>query len=120
MNLPGLHDKFLLLYIGLAIDALCGEMGPLFRDVPHPVVLAGRAIQFFEARLNRPIRSAAARRVRGAVTVVVLVGVAAALGWLLQIVCASNLLGAAAEAFVIGVLVAQRSLYNHVAAVITA
>ena len=120
MNLPGLHDKLLLLYIGLAIDALCGDMGPMFRHVPHPVVLAGRTIQFFETRLNRPIRSAAVRRFRGVVTVVALVGAAAGLGWLIQWLCADSVAGAAAKAFVIGVLVAQRSLYNHVAAVSTA
>ena len=120
MNLPGLHDKLLLLYIGLAIDALCGDMGPMFRHVPHPVVLAGRTIQFFETRLNRPIRSAAVRRFRGVVTVVALVGAAAGLGWLIQWLCADSVAGAAAKAFIIGVLVAQRSLYNHVAAVSTA
>jgi adenosylcobinamide-phosphate synthase len=119
MNLPGLHDPLLLLYAGLAIDALCGEMGSVFRYVPHPVVAAGRAIAWFETRLNRPIRGERDRRVRGAATVIVLVGAAAGLGWLIQWACRSNLLGAAAEAFVIGVLLAQRSLYNHVAAVST-
>jgi adenosylcobinamide-phosphate synthase len=119
MDLPGLHDKLLLLYAGLLIDALCGEMGPLFRHVPHPVVLAGRAIQFFDSRLNRPIRGDAALRLRGIATVVALVGIAAGLGWAVQLLCRTNLVGAAAEAFVIGVLVAQRSLYNHVAAVST-
>jgi adenosylcobinamide-phosphate synthase len=117
MNLPGFHDPFLLLYLGLALDAMCGEMGPVFRRVPHPVAVAGSAIAFFEARLNRPIRSDRARRVRGVATVVVLVGAAAALGWLIQWACRTSLVGAAAEAFIIGVLVAQRSLYNHVAAV---
>ncbi|HEV2186956.1 MAG TPA: adenosylcobinamide-phosphate synthase CbiB [Stellaceae bacterium] len=120
MNLPGLHDPLLLLYAGLAIDALCGEMGAVFRHVPHPVVLAGRAITFFEARLNRSIRSDSTRRARGVATVVVLVGAAAALGWLIQALCRTSILGAVVEAIVIAVVVAQRSLYNHVAAVSTA
>ncbi|MFI4948941.1 MAG: adenosylcobinamide-phosphate synthase CbiB [Alphaproteobacteria bacterium] len=120
MNWARLHDPLLLLYAGLAIDAMCGEMGPVFRRVPHPVVLAGRAITFFEARLNRPTRSDSARRVRGVVTVIVLVGAAAALGWLIQWVCRTGVAGAVVEAVIIGVLLAQRSLYNHVAAVSTA
>jgi adenosylcobinamide-phosphate synthase len=120
MNLPGLHDPLLLLYFGLAIDALFGEMGPLFHHFAHPVVLAGRAIQFFEARLNRPIRGARDWRVRGVATVIVLVGAAAGLGWLIEWVCRTSLAGAVAEAFIIGVLLAQRSLYNHVAAVSSA
>ncbi|HXP06481.1 MAG TPA: adenosylcobinamide-phosphate synthase CbiB [Stellaceae bacterium] len=120
MNWARLHDPLLLLYVGLAIDAMCGEMGPVFRRIPHPVVLAGRAITFFEARLNRPIRSDSARRVRGVLTVIVLVGAAAALGWLIQWECRTSVAGAVVEAAIIGVLLAQRSLYNHVAAVSTA
>jgi adenosylcobinamide-phosphate synthase len=49
--------------------------------------------------------------------VVVLVGGAAALGAGLQLLCRTTLLGAAAEAFAVAVLIAQRSLYEHVAAV---
>ena len=120
MNWARLHDPLLLLYAGLAIDALFGEMGPVFRHFAHPVVLAGRAVQFFETRLNRPNRGDAARRARGAATVIVLVGAGAGLGWIVQYLCRMNLVGAAVEAFAIGVLLAQRSLYNHVAAVSTA
>ena len=115
MTLPGLHDPLLLLYFALVVDALFGEMAGLLR--PHPVVLAGRAIAWFERRLNRPQRGDLARRVRGIVTVIVLVGAAAALGWGLGWLCRSSLLGAATEAFAVAVLLAQRSLFDHVAAV---
>ena len=60
------------------------------------------------------------RRVRGVLTVIVLVGVAAALGWGLHFLCRTSLFGAAVEAFAIAVLVAQRSLFDHVAAVSSA
>ncbi|HTQ35193.1 MAG TPA: adenosylcobinamide-phosphate synthase CbiB [Stellaceae bacterium] len=115
MTLPGLHDPLLLLYVGLVVDALFGEMNALLR--PHPVVLAGRAIAWFERQLNRPQRDAMARRVRGVVTVIVLVGGAAAFGWALAWLCRSSLLGATVEAFAVAVLLAQRSLFDHVAAV---
>jgi len=117
MTLPGLHDPLLLLYIGLVVDALFGEMRPLFRAVPHPIVLAGRAISWFERRLNRAQRSDGARRARGVVTVIVLVGLAAALGWGLHWLCMASLPGAIVEAFAVAVLLAQRSLFDHVAAV---
>lgn len=117
MTLPGLHDPLLLLYAGLVLDALFGEMKPLFRAVPHPIVLAGRAISWFEHRLNRLRRGTRARRFRGVLTVIVLVGAAAAIGWAVQALCRSTLLGAAVEAFIIAVLVAQRSLFEHVTAV---
>ncbi len=117
MTLPGLHDPLLLLYAGLIVDALFGDMKPLFRAVPHPIVLAGRAISWFELHLNRRRRSDGARRFRGVLTVIVLVGTAAAIGWAIQELCRTTALGAAVEAFIIAVLVAQRSLFEHVAAV---
>ena len=114
------HDRLLLLLAGLAIDAVFGDMPAVFALVPHPIELAGRAIAFFEHRLNRPTRSEHRRRERGVVTVVALVGVAAGLGWAAEILCRFSLAGAAAEALLIGLLVAQRSLHQHVAAVAVA
>ena len=117
MFLAALHDKLLLLYIALAVDALFGEMGPLFRALPHPVAIAGRAVAGFERRLNRPWRSEGARRFRGVLTVIALVGAAGALGWGLKLLCRATPVGMAAEAFAVAVLLAQRSLFDHVAAV---
>jgi adenosylcobinamide-phosphate synthase len=117
MILPDLHDPLLVLLAGLAIDAAFGDMPAVFDHVPHPVVLAGRAVAFFERKLNRPNRSEARRRERGIVALVVLVGGAAGLGWALHLVCRGSLAGAAVEALAIGLLVAQRSLFEHVAAV---
>ncbi|MGE5270911.1 MAG: hypothetical protein ACM3JG_14690, partial [Thiohalocapsa sp.] len=54
---PDVHDRFLLLLAGLAIDAAFGDMPAIFRHVPHPVALAGRAIAWFDKKLNRPQRS---------------------------------------------------------------
>jgi adenosylcobinamide-phosphate synthase len=116
-TIPGLHDPLLLLYLGLVVDALFGEMGPLFRALPHPVVIAGRAIAGLERRLNRAERSAGVRKVRGIVTVVVLVTAAAAIGLALHWLCRDSVLGALVEAFAVAVLLAQRSLYDHVAEV---
>ena len=110
-------DPLLLLLAGLAIDAAFGDMPAIFARVPHPVALAGRAIAFFERKLNRPGRSERRRRERGIVTVALLVGGAAGLGWGLERLCRGSLVGAAVEALLIGVLVAQRSLYRHVATV---
>src|SRR5207244_11371588 len=62
---PDPHDPLLLLLVGLAIDAVFGEMPAVFAYVPHPVALAGRVIAFFEATLNRTQRSERRRRGRG-------------------------------------------------------
>jgi adenosylcobinamide-phosphate synthase len=114
------HDRLLLLLAGLAIDALFGDMPAIFAVVPHPVVLAGRTIQLFDRKLNRPARSERHRRARGMLTVVLLVGAASGLGWAIHELCGSSISGAAVEALAIAVLVAQRSLYRHVAAVAAA
>ena len=110
-------DPLLLLASGLAVDAWVGDMPRLFARVPHPIVLAGRAIAFFDRKLNRDIRSEASRRVRGAITVIVLVGGAAAVGLAVERLCRGSLVGALAEILLIAILVAQRSLFDHVAAV---
>ena len=110
-------DPLLLLAAGLAVDAWLGDMPAVFRHVPHPVVLAGRAVAFFDRRLNREIRSEASRRVRGVITVALLVGGAALLGLAVRQLCRGSLAGAAVEILLIAVLVAQRSLFEHVAEV---
>jgi adenosylcobinamide-phosphate synthase len=113
----GLDDRLLLLVAGLALDAAFGDMPAVFRHVPHPVVLAGRAIDFFDQRLNREKRSAPVRRARGVLTVIMLVAAALALGWLIEWVCGLSAAGLVVEAVILGVLLAQRSLFEHVLAV---
>ena len=114
---PAGVDRLLLLVGGLAIDGLFGDMPTVFRHISHPVVLAGRAIAFFDRKLNRGIRSEASRRNRGIIAVICLVVVAASLGLAIERLCRGHLLGGVIEALLIAVLVAQRSLYEHVAAV---
>ena len=114
------YDPFLLLLAGMMLDAVFGDMPALFARVPHPVILAGRAIAFFERKLNRLQRSARSRRERGVVTVIVLVGAAAALGWALQWLCRQASAGAIVEALAIAVMLAQRSLFVQVGTVAAA
>jgi len=106
-----------LLVAALAVDGLFGDMPGVFRHVSHPVALAGRAIAFFDRKLNRETRSEASRRGRGIITMTFLVGVAAILGLVIERLCRDQLLGVVVEALLIAVLVTQRSLYEHVAAV---
>jgi adenosylcobinamide-phosphate synthase len=107
----------LLLVASLAVDCVFGDMPAIFGQIPHPIVLAGRAVAFFDRKLNRETRSQRSRRERGIITVGVLVGGAALLGVMAQRLCRGSLLGAVVEIMIIAVLVAQRSLFDHVAAV---
>ena len=59
-------DSLVILLLGLALDAVVGDMRPLFRHVPHPVAAAGQLIGFLEERLNREVRGERALAIRGA------------------------------------------------------
>src|ERR1041384_6076500 len=74
-------NPLLLLLAALAFDMVAGGLPGLPRFVPHPVQIRGRAVTWFDVRLNRERRSDQARLVRGAVTVAALVGAAAFLGF---------------------------------------
>lgn len=96
-----------LLVMALLLDAALGEPSWLWRRLAHPAVLMGRVIGWADNRLN----SGALRRAKGAILVLALVIGAGALGWALA------LLGPVAEVLVAAVLLAQRSLVEHLRAV---
>jgi adenosylcobinamide-phosphate synthase len=112
---PSVANPLLLLAAGLAVDAWFGDMPAIFAWIPHPIALAGRAAANLDRKHNRAIRSDASRRVRGVIAVVLLVGGAAALGFAIAQMCRGSLAGAAVEILLIALLVAQRSLFEHVA-----
>jgi adenosylcobinamide-phosphate synthase len=107
----------LLLFVALLLDAALGEMRLLFRFLPHPVVVIGRAIAALDRKLNRAERGENARRVRGLVVALIVPAGAAAFGWALHELFVLKRWGWIAEAFVLAVLLAQRSLFQHVLAV---
>lgn len=113
---PG-FEPFTILLLALAFDFAFGDMALVFRYLPHPVVLAGGAIAFLDRRLNRPRRSDAERRARGFAAVAALAIAAAMLGWAVAEYLTVIPFGWAGEALIVAVLLAQRSLYKHVAAV---
>lgn len=110
-------DPLLLLLAALALDAAVGDPPALFQRVPHPVALLGKLIAALERGLNRAELSDGARRAGGIAAVLVVVASAAVVGVVLDRVAAAWPWGWAIEIAAIAVLVAQRSLYDHVAAV---
>jgi adenosylcobinamide-phosphate synthase len=107
-------DPWLILLLGLVLDAIVGDMRLLFTAVPHPVVAVGRLIAFLDRRLNRESRDARTRAVRGTMVVAVVAGLAALAGVLVLTVTRRLAAGWLIELFLVTVLVAQRSLYDHV------
>jgi len=107
----------LVLVAALALDALFGEMALLLRNALHPVVAIGRVIGWLDRRLNRPERGAAARFWRGVFTAACVALLAGGFGWLVAVLTAGFPGGWMIEALLVAILLAQRSLFEHVAAV---
>jgi adenosylcobinamide-phosphate synthase len=110
-------DPLLLLLAALVLDPVVGELPGAVRFLPHPIRLVGRVIAWFDTRLNREKRGERARLVRGIFTVVVLIAGAASMGFALAVVLRALRFGWAIEIVIVSVLLAQRSLFDHVAAV---
>lgn len=98
-----------LLIPALLLDAAFGEPGWLWSRAPHPAVLMGRAV----AALDRRWNTGTARKARGVAAVAVLVAGAGALGLALAALPGGPLW----EILLAAVLLAQRSLADHVQAV---
>ena len=113
-------DPLLLLLAGLVLDAFAPDLPESWRRIPHPVVLAGRAIAWAEARLNRPQRSVSDRVWRGLLLCAALVLLAGGIGFALSWLARAAAFGVLIEIALIAWLLAQRSLYDHVRAVAVA
>ena len=102
--------------LALLLDAFFGEPEWLWRRMPHPVVVFGKAISFFEKRLNHPQDQTALNgRLSGSVSLAILLLLGAGLGMLLQIgAMALGGLGYVLIAVIASTLLAQKSLYEHV------
>ncbi|HVJ52844.1 MAG TPA: adenosylcobinamide-phosphate synthase CbiB [Aliidongia sp.] len=110
-------DRLVILILALALDAVIGDPPALFAYVPHPVALIGKAIALFDRRLNRETRTEKARKVRGIVTLVIMILGAGVIGVALSALAVVLPEGWLLELLVVAVLVAQRSLFDHVTAV---
>lgn len=113
MSAPAVHPLLLLL-AALALDALFGEARGPFARLPHPVRLIGSGVAYLNRRLNRDDRSATDRRLRGVLTVVLILGPAFAVGWILTWFGRAVPFGWIFELALTTSLIAQRSLHRHV------
>ncbi len=98
-----------MLAIALILDALLGEPDWLWRRVPHPAVLLGRLVGWLDGRLN----AGENRRAKGVAAVALLIVAA----WLPAALLSAEVFGGLFEVLGAAVLLAQRSLVDHVRAV---
>lgn len=107
------HTLFIVV-AALALDALIGDPDWLWRRLPHPVVLIGSFIGFLERTLNRESWSPSQRKAAGVGVVILLVAVSGLIGFLVEAALRQTLYGNIALGLIASVLIAQRSLYQHV------
>lgn len=103
------ESRRMSLTAALILDAIFGEPDWLWRRLPHPAVLLGRLVGALDRRLNR----GGWRRAKGALALAALVAAALAIGWSIAILPLSPL----PEIVAAAILLAQRSLADHVSAV---
>ncbi|MFA6019864.1 MAG: adenosylcobinamide-phosphate synthase CbiB [Rhodospirillales bacterium] len=110
-------DPLLMILAALALDALLGDSPLIFRLLPHPVRIVGAIAGFLERKLNRPRRHAMDRAFRGFVLLVMMVGLALGAGIGVEKVKQAFPYGWVLELALAWMLIAQRSLFEHVLAV---
>ncbi len=98
-----------LLLPALLLDAALGEPKWLWDRFPHPAVLMGRAIGWMDQRFNK----GAKKRLKGTATMAALGLAAITLGWLIHEIPDFGIL----EVIAAAILLAQKSLVQHVQAV---
>lgn len=105
------------LFIAVIIDAVLGDPVWFYRHLPHPVVGIGKVIGWADQAWNRDSASPTSRRRLGILLTVLLTLGALLLGAGLQLLLLSLPWGHLWLALAMSSLIAQNSLYVHVAAV---
>ncbi|WP_306223270.1 adenosylcobinamide-phosphate synthase CbiB [Bosea beijingensis] len=107
-----------LLVLALTIEAVFGYPQRFYAAIGHPVTWIGRLIGWLDRGLNRETASFAQRKAMGVLALVLLFAAVIALSALVQRLClALGPFGLIPLAFLASTLIAQRSLYEHVARV---
>lgn len=113
-------DHLWLLAIALLLDALVGDPRWLWARIPHPVVLFGALVATFDRRLNRETDPPATRRMRGVVAIAGISLIAAGIAAGIEAIAVAIPFGWVLTLILAVVMIAGRSLYDHVAAVMHA
>jgi adenosylcobinamide-phosphate synthase len=104
--------------VAMTVDALLGWPGALFARVGHPVTWLGGLINILDGRFNRSIDAPGIRRITGAAVALFVIGLSAGIGWAVQATLAFEWNRIILVGILAWPLVALRSLYDHVAAVV--
>ncbi|HET7715687.1 MAG TPA: adenosylcobinamide-phosphate synthase CbiB [Bauldia sp.] len=101
----------------LALDAAVGDPDALWRRAPHPVALLGRLVDMLDRAFNRPGLRPVFRRGLGVLAVLLLVAAMATIGLVIEYLLHLIPYGWIGTVIVAAILLAGRSLDDHVRAV---
>jgi len=104
-----------LALLALLIELVVGYPEGIVKAIGHPVTWMGRLISFLDARLNHDDADAETRRKMGAIALFVLLVVVGAIAFALETAILLLPFGILAVGVLCSTLIAQRSLYMHVA-----
>nr|WP_298103747.1 adenosylcobinamide-phosphate synthase CbiB [uncultured Shinella sp.] len=111
-------SALLTLFLALILDRLVGDPDKLWRHVPHPVVLFGRAIGLIDKLFNGKRLSADTKRFNGAAGIAALLAASLFFGFIIHALLARlGALGFVLEVVIVAIFLAQKSLHDHVRAV---
>ncbi|MFK4823434.1 adenosylcobinamide-phosphate synthase CbiB [Paenochrobactrum sp. BZR 588] len=110
--------KLIILFLAILLDRIIGDPAWMWARIPHPVMIFGKLISFFEKRLNHKDRMPQNLRLRGTLAMLFSILLVGGLTFGLQLLLRQlNLAGAIIETLIVMVFLAQKSLADHVQAV---
>ena len=114
-----LSSPFVLLALAIILDMIFGEPQFLWSRITHPIVLFGRSISGLERRFNTRSVTGRTRRLFGVVAILIWVAIAISAGLLANsaIALLPAPLNFLIECVIIAILLAGKSLYEHIEAV---
>lgn len=106
---------YFILLLALLIDRIFGDPRIIWQNIPHPIVLYGAAITFFDKRLNRKSVKPSLRKVYGCFAILILMTIVFFVGVFVSILLRQmGVLGTIVEAVLASIFLAQKSLVDHV------
>src|ERR1700676_4886500 len=104
-----------LALLAMMIELCAGYPKALLRTVGHPVTWIGRLIAALDRALNRDSAKAKWRRGAGIIAILLLLGIVGTVAFVVQHELLRLPFGLIVLAVIASSLIAQRSLYRHVA-----
>lgn len=107
--------NLIILFFAIISDRIIGDPAWIWTRIPHPVIIFGKLISFFEKRLNRRDLMPLNLRIRGIISMFLLMIVVGSVGVGLHFLLRKlSFAGIFIETLIVTIFLAQKSLADHV------